>query len=655
MNSFKKSFLFAAVKIAAFLFMLLPIKSALWIGRCLGAIGYRLLPKKRKVVYANLKTVFSSTHSPSQLRLLTKDVFVNFVQSVVEFLCLPKIKRIGFGKFVDLQGKENIDHALALGRGVIFLAVHSGSWELASIIGSVTKGPYHIVANDQSKILSLDKMLNEYRTMAGAHVITAGSATKEIIRAMHDNEVVSLVLDQGGKTGLVVPFLGKTASMSTGAMRLALKYGCALCPVWIERRGNGKHLLKVFPAFVLTVTGDLEKDVRANVSKAAGHFESLIRAHPAEYMWFYKVFKYSSEQRVVIVDDGRTGHLRQSQAVSRHLREVLKKKGKSLEENTVSLEWRGPWGYVLFSFYAFLAQYLGFLKREDSLKYFLTDASFRDVMKYKADYVVSCGSQGALVNFILSQNHLAKSISISPPGFLSKECFHAVVLPQHDKPKAISGSRLISPKASPNLINTAYLKEQSETLCRHYSHLKANVRTKFGVLIGGNTQGVKFDEAQIRDLIEQIKQAALHYNADILLTTSRRTPLAIEQVIAKGLRGFERCLLCIIANERNIPEAVGGILALSDLVIVSGESVSMVSEALSSGKRTIVFSPLGRYGLTPRDKYEDFVLKLHDQGYLTISSADDMKEKITQLLNRKITMKSLDDQSIIQSGLEAIL
>ena len=655
MNSFKKSFLFAAIKIAAFLFMLLPIKLDLWIGRTLGWIGYHLLSKKRKVVYANLKTVFASQLSPSQLRVLTKDVFINFVQSAVEFLCLPKITRMGFDKFVDLQDKENIDRASALGKGVILLAIHSGSWELASVVGGVTKEPYHVVANDQSQLPQLDKMLNEYRTIAGAHVITAGVATKEIIRAMHDNEVVSLVLDQGGKTGLAVPFFGKTASMSTGAMRLALKYGCAVCPVWIERRGNGKHVLKISPALDLTVTGDLEKDINVNIAKAANHFERLLREHPAEYMWFYKVFKYSSQTRIVIVDDGRTGHLRQSQALARHLREVLKKKGKSVEENIVSLQWRGPWAVSLFSFYVFLAQYLSFLRREDCLKCFLTDASFSDVMKYKADYVVSCGSQGAGVNFILSQNHLAKSISILTPGLVSQERFDVVVLPQHDKPKTMRRARLITPKVSPNLINAAYLKEQSEGLVKHYSHLKGNARTKFGVLIGGNTKGVKFDEAQIRELIDQIKEAALHYNADILLTTSRRTPLVIEQIIAKELKNFERCSLCIIANQRNIPEAVGGILGLSDLVIVSGESISMVSEALSSGKRTIVFSPHGRYGNKPRDKYEDFVLKLNDQGYLMVGSANDLKVKITQLLSRKITLKSLDDQSIIQAGLEAIV
>ena len=125
------------------------------------------------------------------------------------------------------------------------------------------------------------------------------------------------------------------------------------------------HVLRISPALDLTVTGDMEKDINVNIAKAANHFERLLREHPAEYMWFYKVFKYSSQKRIVIVDDGRTGHLRQSQSLARHLREILKKKGQSVDENIVSLQWRGTWAVFLFSFYVFLAQYLGFLKRED--------------------------------------------------------------------------------------------------------------------------------------------------------------------------------------------------------------------------------------------------------------------------------------------------
>jgi len=655
MNSFKKSWLFVTVKIAAVVFMFLPIGMGLWIGRCLGTIGYCFLPKKRAVVYANLKTVFAAELLPAHIRALTRNVFINFAQSFVELLCLPRIKRLGFERFVDLVDKENIDRALERGRGVIFLAIHSGSWELASVVGGVTKCSYHIVANDQPKMPQLDKMLNEYRTSAGAHVILAGLATKEMITAMNNNEIISLVLDQGGKEGVVVPFLGKTASLSTGAIRLALKYGSAVCPVWIERKRGGKHALRIYPAMPLIATGDLEKDVTANVISAAGYFEGLLRQHPQEYMWFYKVFKYSTQAQVIIIDDGRTGHLRQSQSMSRTLGEMLKKKGKSVTENTICLQWRGGWSLPIFSFYAFLSQYLGFLRRESCLKYFLTKSCYEHLMKYKADFVVSCGSQAAGVNFILSQNHLAKSVSILTPGLLSLDRFNVVAQPEYERPRICRQARLIKFKVAPNLVNAAYLKEQSEVLIKHYSHLKGNVRTKFGVLIGGDTKGVTFDDIHIRQLIGQIKEAALHYNADILLTTSRRTPGSIEQIIFKELKNFERCSLCIIANQRNIAEAVGGILGLSDLVIVSGESISMVSEALSSGKPTIVFSGGKQYGEVSRDKYEDFVLKLNDQGYLMVTCVKDVSAKIAQLLSHKITLKTLDEQNIIQRGLEAIV
>ncbi|MBF0510779.1 MAG: mitochondrial fission ELM1 family protein [Candidatus Omnitrophica bacterium] len=655
MNLFKKSIQFAAIKSIANLFNCLPMGLNLWIGRCIGHLVYFFLSRKRRVVYANLKTVFSQTHSPSQIRRMTKEVSVNFFQSIIEFLCLPKIKRLGFEKFVTLEGKENIEQALSKGKGVIFLAVHSGSWELASIIGSLTNSTYHIVANEQPKMQSLAKMLDEYRTIVGAHVIKAGSATKEIIQALKANEIVSLVLDQGGRTGMVLPFLGKTASLSTGAIRLALKYGCAVCPVWIERQNNRRHLLRVFPAMDMSVSGDLKKDLRDNMLKATAFFEKTLREKPLEYMWFYKVFKYSTNKRIVIIDDGRTGHLRQSQSVSRHLTEILQKKGITVEENTVFFEWRNLWAAHLFSFYSFLAQYYPLLRNEDNLKLFLKNQSYNNLIKQKADFIISCGFQGAGINFILSQNHLAQSIGILTSGLLSKDHFKALVWPAHRKPFASKCTCIIRPKVSPNLINPSYLKEQGEGLIKHYSHLRGNMRLKFGVLIGGHAKGIKLNEKAIHELLSQIKQAAEHYNADILLTTSRRTPKPIEQLILRELKNFQRLGLCIIANQRNVPQAVGGILYLSDLVIVSGESISMVSEALSSKKRTIVFHPQGEYGVKPANKYEDFVLKLNDEGYLMISSVGNIKTTIAQLLGQKFKLKSLDDENIIKEGLARII
>ncbi len=372
-----------------------------WVGRLY------LLPKKRAVVYANLKTAFCAHKLPSQLNALTHSVFINLTQSFVELLCLAKIQRAGFDHFINVQGKENVDHAIRQGKGVIFLAVHSGNWELGNVLNGMLGYPYNLVAHDQARLPQLGVLLNESRKMAGANTIAPGSATKDIIRALKRNEIVTLVLDQGGEDGVPVQFFGKTASMSTGAMRLALKYGCAVCPVWILRNAVGMHVLKFFPVLALTSTGDVDKDIAANVQEAASYFEGLLYEYPNEYLWVYKVFKYTTDAQIVILDDGQSEHLQQAQAAAQAVTADLKKDGKNVKVNIIALDFRAPHA-------SFVLRFFSFLRGENKLKYFLTDSSYLALMKVKADFVISCGSQMESVNFILSKNHQAKSMVLAP-------------------------------------------------------------------------------------------------------------------------------------------------------------------------------------------------------------------------------------------------
>jgi mitochondrial fission protein ELM1 len=126
-------------------------------------------------------------------------------------------------------------------------------------------------------------------------------------------------------------------------------------------------------------------------------------------------------------------------------------------------------------------------------------------------------------------------------------------------------------------------------------------------------------------------------------------------MIIKELRRFDRCPLLVIANETNIPEAVGGILALSDLLVVSGESISMVSEAVSSAKKTIVFSPTGQYTNHPSTKYDRFVLDLSQERYLLACSIKDISVALDQALGQKISTKTMDDHQTIIQAIEGIL
>ncbi|MBI4308889.1 MAG: mitochondrial fission ELM1 family protein [Candidatus Omnitrophica bacterium] len=656
MSSLNESYLLSVIKTAAVIFRALPFGLSLWMARVVGGTGYYLLPKKRAVVYANLRIVFAGRKTPQEIRRTAKNVFINFAQSFVELFCLPKIKRLGFQHFVRLEGREHIEQALAKGKGVIFLALHSGSWELGSMVNGLCGHSYNVVANLQTREPELNDLLNEYRIIAGAKVIAAGVATREIIRALRNNEIVSLVLDQGGKDGVAVKFLGKTASMSTGAVRIGLKYGVPVCPAWIVRTSHTRHCLRIFPSLDLCAHEDMDKGLLEATRRAAQHFECLIYEHPDEYMWFYKVFKYSTESRVLILGDDKTGHARQSQAAAQILTRSLAAHGKSVEERLVPVHFKSVGAEKMFRFYAFFAQAFKFLVREEVLQFFLTTEAYHALTAYSADFIISCGSTAGSMNFFLSRCYGAKSICLLKAGLVSWDQFHLVIVPEHDRPSVSKNARLVTTKAALNLITPEYLKEQSAQLLNHYSHLKSNVRPKIGVLLGGDTKGIAFDEAQIRLLLRQLKEAAAHFNADIVLTTSRRTSPAIDDLAAKELKGFERCPLCIIANSQDIPSAVGGILGISDIVIVSGESISMVSEAVCSGKRTIVFSPAGDYpngrALT---KYDHFVLGLNEGGFLLACAVKDLSTAIHSVMRNKLTFKALNDRAAVQSAIEEII
>ncbi|MBF0490614.1 MAG: lysophospholipid acyltransferase family protein, partial [Candidatus Omnitrophica bacterium] len=418
MRLFNESFLCKTASFLSAVFCRLPYGFNLAIARTIGGLMHCFMGRKRVVVEANLRTAFADQRSLEDIRRISRDVFKNFTSSFMDLLYLPKIKVLGFEKIVTLEGRENIDAALAKGKGCIFLAIHSGSWELASLVGSMSEHPYNVVANDQPKAPKLNEFLNDYRRLAGAKVIPAGTATRDILRALQANEIVSLVLDQGGKGGVAVEFFGKTASMSTGAIRLGLKYQTPVCPVWMERQPSGLHVLKVFPALKLESTDDWEKDVRDNIQRAVRIVEGLLRANPSEAMWFYKIYKYTTQADVLILDDGKMGHLRQSQAVEESLRAALSKINKKVRLKTLEVVFKSRWHQKLFAVYCWKAQFFSFLRKEEALKVFVKDSCYKNLLSFKPDYIISCGSQMAGISFILSKIWSVHPIHILKPGIL---------------------------------------------------------------------------------------------------------------------------------------------------------------------------------------------------------------------------------------------
>jgi len=653
-SSLTESSLYWGVRFLAAVIRSLPYRVALGVGRTAGKALFYLDSKRRGVIYTNLKIAFGREEPPAQIRRWAKQTFAQIAMNGVDFLRLPLMNPDRVKEWVDIVGQDHITQALQEKKGCILLSLHYGSWEMGNMVGALCGYRYNVIVKPQRQMPLLDELLNSYRRASAGNrvIIRQGMGMREFIGSLKQNEVVTMIADQGGRQGLLIPFFGRQASLSTGAIRMAIKLRTPVSYVCFRRKKNHcRHEAIVHPPFHFERTGDDRKDIEVNTAKVTAMMEECIRQDPTQYLWSYKVWKYSRQSGVLIISDGKIGHLRQSEKTAQLLKSVLEERKHQVEIRTLNIRFKTEWGKKVLSILGAVMPLIDWQGRIGFLRHFLTRESYDELSSVYGDYIVSCGSSVAAINKMMTDECRAKNISVLKSGLVSRRCFDLNILPRHDHRRPVFSRRTAVTKGALNIVDQSYMETQSQKLLNRYSHLKMRSKYRIGLLIGGDTKKHFISETKIKMVLNQVKEVARQFDADILVTTSRRTSEKVEGVLNRELKHDDSCVLFINANYNNVPEAVGGILGLSDVLIVSGDSVSMVSEAASSGKKTLVFSVDRRGGLGPEDKHEQFISRLNKEGYILTSDSQGIKTSLYNLIKNKIQTRCLDDSNVIREAL----
>ena len=70
-----------------------------------------------------------------------------------------------------------------------------------------------------------------------------------------------MLVDQKMNDGIPVPFFGREAMTAPAVAELALKYDCPAWPVSVERLGDARFRITVYPKLDIPRTGDRSADV----------------------------------------------------------------------------------------------------------------------------------------------------------------------------------------------------------------------------------------------------------------------------------------------------------------------------------------------------------------------------------------------------------
>ena len=643
-------------KAVSFFTSFLPLSFNLFLGRRLGDLIYLFDRRHRTIAYANIRYAFANKLKFRACAKITRLAYRAFGQNLIEISVIGRINKQYLEKYIHIENKHNIDAAFKRGKGVIFLAVHEGNWELSNIICANLGFPFTLFVRDQG-FARLNELLNSYRLKLGAKIIHKNAGVRQLIEVLKSNQAIGMTVDQGGKHGEIVKFFGKEASMSVGAVKLALKYDCSIIPVFYTR-SSGPHT-KVILDQVYTVTrsSSPESDLKDNLQRLMNIYENYIRRYPHEYLWTYKIWKYGKERDVLIISDGKTGHLRQSEGVARLINQQLVRRG--IKTNLFIKE---------VNFRAGFPKFISSLCRV-FLRYALTKESWRDLMSFKPDIIISAGGAISALNYLLAKKNQAKSICLMRPANCSLKKFNLVIIPEHDRPQgrvclpARQGldsssqshgpqgcGNLVATEGALNLIEPDYLNQKSRGLEQSGLLSPSLLDPCIGVLIGGNSKGFSISRKTIIALAAEIKKSAEALNASILISTSRRTLPETEQQVKKEFADYPRCKLLVIANENNNPFVAGGILGLSNIIISSPESISMISEAVTAEKYVLVFKDEG-----VSKKHQRFLKNYQDKSYIYLKQIDELSSSINQLWQNKPKVNSPKDNLKVIEALNKIL
>ena len=283
--------------------------------------------------------------------------------------------------------------------------------------------------------------------------------------------------------------------------------------------------------------------------------------------------------RAILLSDGKPGHYNQSLGVIERMPEC--------EYHWIDVKFRSKQRDNLLR--VLMRLFGGFRLPRWLIKACLHMALQQDILDeiyaVEPDFILSTGSSVAAPNLLIGQLFDAKTVTCRRPSPVGIHHFDLAILPRMYWSRR-NRANICKTLGVPNRVRPEKLETQRNEL---QTDLDLSDQRRIGVLIGGEDRYYTITETTALRLIEVLQQFAAKWDSQLLLTTSRRTPLPVENLISKCLSNTQYCPILVLAHgENSLTDPVGTIFALSDVIIVTEDSFSMVCEAASSGKRVII-------------------------------------------------------------------
>ncbi len=182
--------------------------------------------------------------------------------------------------------------------------------------------------------------------------------------------------------------------------------------------------------------------------------------------------------------------------------------------------------------------------------------------------VISAGSRSAAVGLWLKARFDCRLVHCMRPGLAGlfrADAYDMLVIPEHDRPRA--GDNVFPTLGAPHRLSPLLLRQAAGSWHDRLDHLP---HPRVALVVGA------LSPAQAHLLGRNVARLAIERGGAVLATTSRRTSEEATEALGAGLG---RALHLLYRWGEPGENPYRGFLAIADAIVVTADSVSMMSEA----------------------------------------------------------------------------
>lgn len=277
-------------RLCSLIWQRMPLKWGYAIASLIADITFGVWGEKKQNMLANMRVVLGNDADERVVRHTARQSLRNYFKLMVDFLRFPRMKKEDIEKAIRFNGWEDLDHALERGKGVIFIGMHMGSWDVAGAAIALRNYPLNVVV-DTFKPERLDQLVQGSRIAKGVKIIPAAHAAKKVLRVLRSNEILALLIDRPSpENGVPVQFFNCTAYVPAGAATLALRTGASVLIGGLVRQPDDSYLGLVDRHIDFEPTGNRERDIQDLTQTIIGSLEKWVRQYPDQWYMFRRMW-----------------------------------------------------------------------------------------------------------------------------------------------------------------------------------------------------------------------------------------------------------------------------------------------------------------------------------------------------------------------------